>query len=348
MRRVLPRGRSMGVSEVQERLLAQREERSQRALAARLPGGSAWNAKGVLMWKRSEVERLTGLTRHMIQDLCNQNVAGDGLGFWEPAVSKPGYSRFDEGDLLAFFLVRQLTKAGFTLKEIEPAVFDLLEEGDAFSEALRTKERQLHERRAKIDDCLQVIAYLEDAAEVESGERLLTVMGEALEQSVFRAVAATKMEQEASLSEESFIAMVRRFNAWMAELVLVVQGALPKNMPRLSDDSAGAETARGQFEALAFAISSAKDDGESAAGERAREVAWMVASCIASERDASRSKVSARGDATRYAMRVLAHFFSEPENGVPVELVLGKGSFQFMAQATEACVKGMDARCLEE
>ena len=54
------------------------------------------------MWKRSEVERLTGLGRHTIQDLCNQNTSRDGLGFWEPAVMKPGYSRFDEGDLLLF------------------------------------------------------------------------------------------------------------------------------------------------------------------------------------------------------------------------------------------------------
>lgn len=87
------------------------------------------------MWKRSQVEQLTGLTRHTIQDLCNPNTAGDGLGFWRPAVSKPGYSRFDEGDLLAFYLVRQLTKAGFTLREVEPAVFDLLEDDGSFGRA---------------------------------------------------------------------------------------------------------------------------------------------------------------------------------------------------------------------
>ena len=57
-------------------------------LAARLPGGTGWSAREVPMWKRSDVERLTGLTRHMIQDLCNPNTTGDGLGFWEPAISK--------------------------------------------------------------------------------------------------------------------------------------------------------------------------------------------------------------------------------------------------------------------
>ena len=64
------------------------------------------------MWERSQVERLTGLSRHMIQDLCYHNTKGGGLGFWEPAVSKPGYSRFDEGDLLMFRKTNQLPPVG--------------------------------------------------------------------------------------------------------------------------------------------------------------------------------------------------------------------------------------------
>ena len=99
------------------------------------------------MWKRSEVERLTGLGRHTIQDLCNQNTSRDGLGFWEPAVMKPGYSRFDEGDLLAFYLVRQLIKVGFTAAEVGPIVLEMAEKDDAFVCALR-KRAQAHQRNA--------------------------------------------------------------------------------------------------------------------------------------------------------------------------------------------------------
>ena len=88
------------------------------------------------MWERSQVERLTGLSRHMIQDLCYHNTKGGGLGFWEPAVSKPGYSRFDEGDLLMFYLVGQLKRAGFTLREVEPTVFAILENDDSLVRTL--------------------------------------------------------------------------------------------------------------------------------------------------------------------------------------------------------------------
>ena len=135
------------------------------------------------MWERSQVEKLTGLSRHMIQDLCYHNTKSGGLGFWEPAVSKPGYSRFDEGDLLAFYLVRQLMKAGFTLKEIESAVFDLMEDDDSFERALRRKATVLHRRRAELDSKLSVLEYLEVAATAATDDRLYAVMEVALTQS---------------------------------------------------------------------------------------------------------------------------------------------------------------------
>ena len=42
------------------------------------------------------------------------------------------------------------------------------------------------------------------------------------------------------------------------------------------------------------------------------------------------------------AVRALAAFLNESENGVPIELVFGEGSFAFLAQAAVARVNDMD------
>lgn len=330
---------------------AHAREWSRDLLAARLPGGSALKAREVPMWKRSEVEQLTGLTRHMIQDLCNQNVAGDGLGFWEPAVSKPGYSRFDEGDLLAFYLVRQLTKAGFTLKEIEPAVFDLLEESDAFAQALRAKERRLRERRSKLDASLQVLSYLEDAATAAPGERLPTVMGEALEQSAQRALVGAAHDVRAAgepLPAAVQAHVARRAHVVIAEVVGAVQGDVPQRLLGVAE-VASEETVHKTFSELAGRLAGLLEAGEKPASRGAAAFSWALAGCLAGRGHEAEAAGQAREDAEpaglhaarRYALRVLARFLSEPENGVPVELVLGNGSFTYVAQATAACVDGM-------
>lgn len=46
-----------------------------------------------------------------------------GLLFWVPALSKPGFVRYDEGDLRDFDLVKQLSRAGFTLAQMKDLVF---------------------------------------------------------------------------------------------------------------------------------------------------------------------------------------------------------------------------------
>ena len=187
------------------------------------------------MWKRSDVERLTGLTRHMIQDLCNPNTSGDGLGFWEPAISKPGYSRFDEGDLLAFYLVRQLMKSGFTLKEIESAVFDLMEDDDSFERELRRKATVLHRHRAELDSKLSTLEYLEAAAASATDDRLYAVMKVALTQSAERAVQAATTEVQVTEADEE---LVRR---GMRGLVAAVLCALCGEDSSAEDASAEVE-----------------------------------------------------------------------------------------------------------
>lgn len=324
-------------------------------LAARLPGGTAWRAREVPMWKRSDVERLTGLTRHMIQDLCNPNTSRDGLGFWEPAISKPGYSRFDEGDLLAFYLVRQLMKAGFTLKEIESAVFDLMEDDDSFERALRRKAMVLHRRRAELDSKLSALEYLEMAASVSADERLYAVMEVALGQSAERAVRAAASEVQVTEADEE---SVRR---GMRELVAAVLGVLrgegaPAEMgghgiaplvagwaraiaDLLSDDVAPVTAgAQRLIREMAHAVAG---EGASAGGRAGSVHDALATECAGNACDvlASECTSSAR-DAL--AVRALAAFLNESENGVPIELVFGEGSFAFLAQAAVARVNDMD------
>lgn len=151
------------------------------------------------MWRRSEVEQLTGLGRHTIQDLCNQNTSRDGLGFWEPAVMKPGYSRFDEGDLLAFYLVRQLTKVGFAPAELGPVVLEMTEKGDAFVRALRARAHVLAGRRSEIDMQISALERFEEAAAGSAPEeRLYAVMTSELAASVERSIDAAGSELRAS------------------------------------------------------------------------------------------------------------------------------------------------------
>lgn len=324
-------------------------------LAARLPGGTAWRAREVPMWKRSDVERLTGLTRHMIQDLCNPNTSGDGLGFWEPAISKPGYSRFDEGDLLAFYLVRQLMKAGFTLKEIESAVFDLMEDDDSFERALRRKAMVLHRRRAELDSKLSALEYLEMAASVSADERLYAVMEVALGQSAERAVRAAASEVQVTEADEE---SVRR---GMRELVAAVLGVLrgegepaemgghgiaplvagwARTIADLLADDAAPVTAGAQrlIREMAHAVAG---EGASAGGRAGSVHDALATECAGNACDALPSECtsSARDG---LAVRALAAFLNESENGVPIELVFGEGSFAFLAQAAVARVNDMD------
>ena len=154
------------------------------------------------MWRRSEVEQLTGLGRHTIQDLCNQNTSRDGLGFWEPAVMKPGYSRFDEGDLLAFYLVRQLTKIGFTPAELGPVVLSLTEKNNEFVGFLRERAHVLSARRATLDEQLAGLERLEEAATSSVPEqRLYALMGCELAASARRAADAAAHELHVSTAQ---------------------------------------------------------------------------------------------------------------------------------------------------
>ncbi|HIZ18414.1 MAG TPA: hypothetical protein IAA22_04825 [Candidatus Olsenella stercoravium] len=237
------------------------------------------------MWKRSEVEQLTGLGRHTIQDLCNQNTSRDGLGFWEPAVMKPDYSRFDEGDLLAFYLVRQLVKVGFTPAEVGPVVLEMTEQGDAFVRALRTRAHVLADRRTKIDMQMSALERFEEAAaDSAPEERLYAVM--------------------------------------TAELMASAEHAIDAAASELRASDLACERARARL------VGMARDLVAAIRGEAAGVNANEFESCLA----AACAAGGAPGEQALLA-RAVAHFLNEVENGVPIELAFGKGSFVHLRQA---------------
>lgn len=241
------------------------------------------------MWKRSEVEQLTGLSRHTIQNLCNKNTSRDGLGFWEPAVIKPGYSRFDEGDLLAFYLVRQLTKVGFAPAEMESVVYEMTEKGDAFVRTLRERACALANRRSEIDARMSALERFENAVAGNiPEERLYAVMTSELVASAERAAAAAALELESS--DESHERVRARLTGMARALAASVRG----EAPGIDVDE--------------------------------------VEACLAAER------ISEGASCEQVLLaRAVAHFLGEAENGVPVELALGKGSFARLRQVASAC-----------
>lgn len=289
------------------------------------------------MWERSQVEKLTGLSRHMIQDLCYHNTKSGGLGFWEPAVSKPGYSRFDEGDLYMFYLVGQLKRAGFTLAEVESAVSDILEDGDALEQTVRAKARMLHDRRAEYDGKLAALECLADAVAAQPTERLFAVMEAALVRSVERAieVATHRQDVEAEVAD--------RVRAGLSEVVAWLLAVL-----RGDEDAAGRGS---ECPALIERVTELIADGAAPTCVAAKQVIWDVAHKVArgrvpdADRDGAhgvRGSADAGDAASWFAVCALATFLSEAENGVPIELVFGNGSFAFFAQAAHACAADTD------
>ena len=245
------------------------------------------------MWKKSEVERLTGLGRHTIQDLCNQNRSRDGLGFWEPAVMKPGYSRFDEGDLLAFYLVRQLIKVGFTPAEAGPVILSMTEKNDEFVSSLRKRAHDLSARRVVIDEQLASLERLEEAAVASAPEwRLYVMMERELAASVNRAAGAAAREL------------------------------------RAPDDLR--ERARSSLQEIADSLM------RLIRGESLNPCCDEIEAYLSQsdEERSSRSQV--------FLARATVRFLSEVENGVPVELALGRGSFARLRRLASVLERATD------
>ena len=203
---------------------------------------------------------------------------------------KPGYSRFDEGDLLAFYLVRQLTKVGFTPAEVGPVVLEMAEKDNAFVCALRKRARILVNQRSEIDAQVAALERFEEAvASSAPEERLYAVMTVELVASAERVVNVAALELRSSNSAREW-AHARLVGA-ARNLVAVIRG-----------------------EAAGVSI----DEAE----------ACLAAGCAAERASCEQALLA----------RAVERFLSEAENGVPVELAFGKGSFARLRQAALACV----------
>lgn len=134
------------------------------------------------MWKKSQVEELTGVSKRAIQQLCNHNAKTGGLGFWHPYDMGPGYAAYDEADMLAFLLVGRLHDAGFTLAEMHPAVKALVQDVDdrggeaSYTELVQAKRQRLQRELAEIEGKLVLLQALDAGVEDDPCTRLERVL----------------------------------------------------------------------------------------------------------------------------------------------------------------------------
>lgn len=267
------------------------------------------------MWKRSEVERLTGLERHTIQDLCNKSTRHSGLGFWEPAVMKPGYSRFDEGDLLAFYLVRQLTGAGFVPARVGGLVFDMLDEGDGYLLALEGQRLRLDGQRAKINSQLAALGRLEVAASRSPEQRLEAIMESSLLVSVDQSVVIVASEWGATSTQAA------RTRALLADAMWDVLAMVWGREPRPSTLTASHH--------LKCLIDSGADPASEAARAALRDLVPVPAGGLSP-------------DEAGLLLAAWGRLLGMPENGVPIELAFGKGSFEYLGRFVASCVSVLE------
>lgn len=206
---------------------------------------------------------------------------------------KPGYSRFDEGDLLAFYLVRQLIKVGFTPAEVGPVVLSMAEKNDEFVSSLRKRAHDLSARRVAIDEQLASLERLEEAAVASAPEwRLYAMMERELAASVNRAAGAAARELRAPDD------LRERARSSLQEIADSLMGLI-----------------RGE------SLNPCLDEIE----------AYLSQS---DEERGSRGQV--------LLVRATVLFLSEVENGVPVELALGKGSFARLRRLASVLERATD------
>lgn len=287
-------------------------------LAVVLADGAACSREEAEMWKRSQVEKLTGLTRDMIQPLCYQNKKNGGYGFWVPAVHRPGYSRFDEGDLLMFYLVGQLKRAGFTLEEVEPVVLDIFDDGEASVTAFRAKAQSIHARRAKLDSQLAMLECLEESIAESQSDQVYSVMEQSMRRSMARATKGVRLELGACEELEKAV-RVRLLRA-VGFLVSALKGEADQGL-------------RSRISAIRQLVG--QSDGEPD-NEAKRAFCEIVAAIAKGAEDVGGEVLPAE-----LALRSIDRFLAEAENGVPVELVFGEGSFAFLAATARECVSDL-------
>lgn len=153
-----------------------------------------------MLWMRSDVEKLTGLTKRSVQELCGRKRRSHDVGFWRPVESRPGYSRFDEADAVVLHLAGRLHAAGFTLAEMENAIraalvrrarsddSEVSDEADEFGSLLASKAAVLRAERERIEAREQALKEIraEAASSQDAGECRLASLDRGFLHGAFR------------------------------------------------------------------------------------------------------------------------------------------------------------------
>lgn len=290
------------------------------------------------MWRRSQVEQLTGLSRHMIQDLCNPNTAKDGLAFWTPAVSKPGYSQFDEGDLMMFYLVKQIYKAGFSITEVEQVMVCMFDDAVRFDALLNGKVSDLEREQRQLDEKLLYARLLGSVTRCGAEDRAAAMMSLVLHRKLDDALGSAAREVRLLRGEER---VVRRRAQAVLEALLALVGWGPADRGPGSPADVPEDLKRWLSTGLAdFRREVGRLLGDGRPPED-RETQYLITRashelahrCFGIDADGP----TCCGHTERYLICAVRSFLNDPENGAPVELVFGKDSFAFLNHAFNAC-----------
>lgn len=275
------------------------------------------------MWTRSQVERLTGLSKKSIQRLCYQNTSrsAGGLGVWRPAESRPGYSRFDDGDLVVLYLLGRFRAAGFSTPEL-PDVLGGLADADpgALLGLLAEKRADLEAERRRIEGRLALVDELSDAA----------------------ASGAAPGDAATSIALGCCLAELR--SAVAREGVAAGAGAGDGLAPATEPAVSAAELDRA-LEEFANGLADLMGRGDSPDSAPARGLVRDAASrVVAAMGEGAATGVDAGSrDAVARLLRAAAGFLERDENGTFVEVMFGAGSAAFLRVAVRACLEGEGA-----
>lgn len=272
------------------------------------------------MWTISQVERLTGMPRRQIQQLCHQNEKTGGIAFWAPVEQSPGHAYYDEMDLLVFYLVRQFRSAGFKLKDMERAFESALDSPETFSPLLDAKQSELqNERRettAKLSELKRLrSAGTKDTDRLSANERLISIIREHAEGNIHHAIDETGTELGYGRAQRLSL------QTWFDSTLSSCTGCRPFVWRSTSYDS---DASISPIIASVKRLQRAHRESEAADSAKSQDALRGLLQLLPSE-----------AGGPSFAASALQHVLTEPGMGALVEIICGKGFFDFLARSVE-------------
>ena len=265
------------------------------------------------MWMRSSVERLTGMSKRSIQELCSQSRHSDGVAFWHPAESRPGYSRFDRLDMLAFYLVSRFRAAGFTLAEMSDIVPSAFCADGSCAQLLEDKVERLTKKRDELDGAIACARALRSHLSNDIRDGGGTKPLERIVRGCIIDAAARAYEDLAN--EEGASASVSEFRAELERML---------ESPSAIDNAKSSEGQKGGKVGCLRQLAQLMEGGVPPDSDEAQGV---VAEALGTIGDAEASPI-----ALRAALRLL----DEEGFGALIEIVYGEGSYEYAHCALRA------------